>query len=226
MDCRFKSHCKKILNGKCNMDDFCMRRYKLDFLFDNSLIPKNRIDKESLFVDEDGTDIDIFERLQNIQSSISDFVKNGGNLYLCSNSPGNGKTSWAIRLAQYFIYCNWIEFSLKPKVLFISVPKFLLELKANIGHESSYIAFINENINDVDLVIWDDIATKSATEFEHEHLLSLIDSRIYDGKSNIFTSNVLPDNLSELLGGRLASRIVNESECLEFNGKDKRGVNR
>ena len=43
-------------------------------------------------------------------------------------------------------------------------------------------------------------------------------------KSNIFTSNINPQDLSNMLGARLASRIIGLSECIPFNGYDKRGV--
>lgn len=225
MECRFKDKCKKWKLGTCEIDNFCMRRYKLDFLFDNSLLPKNRIVNEDLVVDSDGADYDWYTQLNDIKTSINDFVSSGKNLYIYSATPGNGKTSWAIKLIQYYLYNNWIESPLECRALFISVPKYLLELKSNISKESEYISFIKENINSADLVVWDDIATKNTTEFEHEHLFSVIDSRIYDGKSNIYTSNVLDNNLHEVLGGRLASRILNESICMNFNGRDKRGVN-
>ena len=77
-----------------------------------------------------------------------------------------------------------------------------------------------------DLVVWDDIATKSATVFEAEHLLSYIDTRINDNKSNIYTSNLDANEIQEKLGPRLYSRIVNYSTEIELNGKDKRGINR
>lgn len=74
------------------------------------------------------------------------------------------------------------------------------------------------------MVIWDDIATKSATSFEHENLLSIIDARVSDSKSNIYTSNLGCDELHQFMGDRLFSRIYRESMVFEFKGKDKRGI--
>ncbi|MBQ6631031.1 MAG: ATP-binding protein, partial [Romboutsia sp.] len=106
----------------------------------------------------------------------------------------------------------------------INVPKFLLALKASISNQSDYIDHINKYVDTADIVIWDDIGTKVATEFEHEHLLSLIDSRLLNNKSNIFTSNIIPNDLSSFIGDRLASRIINTSKTIEFLGVDKRGL--
>jgi DNA replication protein DnaC len=68
------------------------------------------------------------------------------------------------------------------------------------------------------LVVWDDIAIKTATTYEMENLLSIIDYRLNSGKSNIYTSNLFGSELSQRLGERLYSRIINLSEIIEFSG--------
>ena len=99
-----------------------------------------------------------------------------------------------------------------------------MALKDNISEKSDYISHIKENILDADLVIWDDIATKSATTFEHENMLSIIDTRVLNNKSNIYTSNLGCNELHSFVGDRLFSRIYRESLAIEFKGKDKRGI--
>ena len=178
----------------------------------------------SLYIDSDNSDKEVFNYLKSIQDNIFEIINKGTNLYLFSNIPGNGKTSWSIRLMKAYIYNIWSSSNLEPRALFINVPKYLLELKSNIEEKSDYIQHVKTYINKCDLVVWDDIATKSATEFEHEHLLSMIDYRLYNLRSNIFTSNVFPNDLHELLGSILSSRIINESQLLQFVGKDKRGL--
>jgi hypothetical protein len=42
-------------------------------------------------------------------------------------------------------------------------------------------------------------------------------------KSNIYTSNVSPDELASLMGDRIASRVGQASVTVELKGKDKRG---
>lgn len=222
MECVFDKNCKLKNSDYCN--ESCERFAKLSYLFNSSLIPENSMSPTLLFIDSDGSDREVFSYLKSIQSNIKGSVDNGLNLYLYSSIPGNGKTSWSIRLLKSYLYSIWHICDLEPKVLFINVPRYLLELKSNIDEKSDYISHIKHNVANCDLVVWDDIATKSATEFEHEHLLSMIDYRLYNKKSNIFTSNVMPDDLHNLLGSRLASRIVNESRLLQFKGKDKRGL--
>jgi DNA replication protein DnaC len=109
-------------------------------------------------------------------------------------------------------------------VLFINVPRFLLSLKDSISTHNDYVEHIKKNILNVDLVVWDELGIKNATQFEHEHLLNLINTRIDYNKSNIYTSNLSSDELKERLGDRLHSRIVNLSTDIELFGSDKRGT--
>ena len=110
------------------------------------------------------------------------------------------------------------------KALFINVPKFLLSIKDNISNKNEYVEYIKNNVLEADLVVWDEVGTKGLTQFEHENLLSLINMRIDMNKSNIYTSNMRPDELKELIGDRLYSRIVKLSTEIEFKGQDKRGL--
>lgn len=202
----------------------CMRQYKINYLLDQALLSEAQKTRKALLLDVNKVDLQAFTELNTIKTNIVSFAKNGNNLYIYSKIPGNGKTSWAIKLIQSYINKIWAESQLTCRVLFINVPKFLLALKASISNQSDYIDHINTFVNSADIVVWDDIGTKVATEFEHEHLLSLIDSRLLDNKSNIFTSNIVPNELSTFVGDRLASRIINTATNIEFLGMDKRGI--
>ena len=116
----------------------------------------------------------------------------------------------------------WYKSNFGCQALFVSVPRYLLALKESISGNNEYADFINKHILDVDLVVWDDIATKMGTEFELNHLLNIINTRMDAGKSNIFTSNLGQKELTNALGERLASRICNKSIDIELHGADKR----
>ena len=217
--CWLKEHCNKI-----DCDRFCKKFFKVNFLYDMSLIPYNRRKHTNLYIDNDGSDEKEFEKLSSIESNILDFINNGDNLFLFSSNMGNGKTEWSLRLAERFISRIWATSDLTCRVLFISVPRFLLELKDNIANKSEYVEHIKKYVTTCDLVIWDDIATKLGTEFELSHLLSIIDNRMSNNKANIFTSNISPENLSSFLEPRLASRIANSSIQVMLQGADKRNL--
>lgn len=217
-NCPYKNNCNGI---DCDQD-FCMRKYRLDCLYDNSLLTSKQKQVGKLFTDKDGTDLHEFQQLAAIEKKMDEFVASGANLYLHSYNCGNGKTSWSIRLLISYFNKIWMKSNFKCQGLFISVPRYLLAIKESISSKNEYADFVNKYVLDTDLIIWDDIATKIGTEFELNHLLNMINTRMDNGKSNIFTSNLGSKELSNALGERLASRICNKSIDIELHGADKR----
>lgn len=218
-----------FLYSRCNHIDcdksFCLRKYKLDYLYKNSLLSISQREPKTLYIDSDGTDREAFTCLVDIEKNILNFVRAGNNLFIHSYTCGNGKTSWAVRLIQAYFNNIWPKTDLDCKALFISVPKFLLALKDNISNKNEYASFILNNVEKADLVVWDDIATKTGTEFELNRLLAILDDRLCYKKSNIFTSNLGESELETALGPRLASRILGLSKKIELFGADKRSLN-
>ena len=223
--CWMKEFCKKYKSkdAECRTSDiFCIKQHKLDYLYSSSnLTDKQRI-HQNLRIDADGTDRDNFLKLKDIQNNIEYWVSNGNNLYIYSNTTGNGKTAWSVRLIQSYLESIWYKCSYECHALFINVPKYLLAIKDAISNHNEYAEHINKHILDADLVVFDEIGSKVGTEFELENLLSIISNRIDNNKSNIYTSNLNPAQLKDKIGDRLYSRIVNSSENIEFRGKDKR----
>lgn len=211
-----------VCNHKDCDKDFCLRKYKMDSLYNAALMTEQQKQHITLKIDPDGTDLEQFQQLASIEQDIVKFISEGKNLYLHSSNCGNGKSSWSLRLAEAYFHKIWARTENKCRVLFISVPRFLLALKDNITNKSDYIEYIKNNVLEADLVIWDDIAAKMGSEFELTHLLNLIDNRIALGKSNIYTSNLNRQQLYSALGERLTSRIANMSIDIELYGADKR----
>ena len=223
-ECFVKDTCAKFKRGQCYENEFCVKLFKLEQLYNLGLFSETQRKHLPIYADKDGTDKDKFYYLKTVEDNIEQFVKEGKNLYIYSQKCGNGKTSFALRLAQAYVNKIWYKCDISCKILFISVPKFFISLKDNISNKNNYIQHIKENVIDCDLVIWDDVGTKVGTEFEMENMLNIIDNRISSGKSNIYTSNMLPTQLVERVGERLYSRIVNLSENVQLNGQDKRGL--
>lgn len=222
-ECYIKEQCKKYADGKCVQNNFCIKLFKLDYMFDNAQMSDFQRKHIPLYYDKDKTDYDKFVILKQIQDNIENFVREGHNLFIYSSRCGNGKTSWANRLVQSYFNRIWYKCNMECKALFINVPRFFLALKDNISEKSDYIEHIKANILIADLVVWDEIGVKLLTNFEHENLLSMLNARLDMGKANIYTSNINGETLQEKLGDRLYSRIVNNSCVVELQGKDKRG---
>lgn len=229
MECIYKSSCKK---KDCDIwqditNNFCMRYFKIDKILDNALLsPKQRKDIK-LVLDSDKSDYNSYATLNKFKESIMNNIEDNVNLYIYSEITGNGKTSWAIKLLTEYVKKNWINIQINSRpVLFINVPQYLLELKLNIRSQSEYVQIVQDNFLKADLIVWDDIGTKTASDFELEYLLSMIDNRQrLERKIDIYTSNIIPTELQKYVGDRLASRILNTSQLIEFKGQDKRGLN-
>ncbi len=215
------------LKEECNQKDcdrFCLRYFKLDYLYEQALITLEQRKRINFMLDEKETDREAFERLKIINDNIVEFIKEGKNVYLHSINCGNGKTAWALRLVQDYFNNIWPSSDLRCRALFIHVPTFLLALKDNISVKNDCITHIKENILECDIVIWDEIGTKTTTPFEVENLLSIINTRLNNKKSNIYTSNLSGEELQQKVGDRLYPRIINLSEDIEFFSFDKRGL--
>ena len=203
----------------CNHDTCsgCIRYAEMKNLLDASGITEKRQYPTELIA---GIDYSEFVRLAEIKSNIVEFVNRGQNLYICSNETGNGKTSWAIKLMLKYFDCIWAGNGFRTRGLFIHVPTLLLKLKDfNNPVSEQYKA----DILNADLVIWDDIASSNLSNYDLVQLLTFLDTRIFDQRSNIFTGNISSQSMLEkALGSRLASRLWNCSEVIEFKGKDRR----
>ena len=190
-------------------------------LFKQSNLPEALWNYKELICHE--KDLQVYKKLQAKSDAILNFIEEGNNLYIYSENCGNGKTTWAIRLMYSYFDKIWHKSCFDCKALFVSVPKFLYNCKRSISQDVKGFEELCNLISNVDLVIWDDIGEMKASDYEHQILFQYIDDRINSKKSNIYTSNKNKEQLEDVLGVRLASRIYNCSECIEFLEEDKRG---
>ena len=192
----------------------------MDYLLYHSQIPKKQQFPISLV--PENKDYDNFVYLADIKDDVVNFVNNGENLYITSNYTGNGKTSWAIKMLLKYFDSVWSGNGFRIRGVFIHVPTFLNKLKSDIKNPDLEFESLVSCLVDVDLVIWDDIASTGLSQYDHSQLLTHIDQRVLSGKSNIFTGNI-PDkeSLEKSVGARLTSRILS-GEVVELKGRDRR----
>lgn len=208
---------------ECNAtSQFCPKLFKIDYLLTEALLTPKQKQHIELSLDATYKDKEAYQQLASIEGTIVDFVNSGRNLFIHSPITGNGKTEWSLRLLRGYIHRVWHKSDLSCRALFISVPRFLMAVKNRISGTDEYADHIIKNILEADIVVFDEVATKSLTVFEHEHILSYINARLDLGKSNIYTSNLCGEELRERVGDRLYSRIVNASTHIEFFESDKR----
>ena len=191
----------------------------------NSLIPKRYLNEISLIPAK--VDEQVFKELNNIKLNIREFVDKGENLLICSNNVGNGKTTWSIKfLKEYIDEVQNIKFKNNCPALFINVTNFLNEKKLSISDPELHSNVIDteRKILSAKLVVFDDLGVKDISQFDMGNLYYWIDERTNNMKSCIFTSNLLPKQLRNILDERLYSRIVKYSTIKEIKDGDNRNV--
>ena len=212
-ECWFKEKCKDYNNENCNCS--CSLYCQFYYLVNLANIPFNmQYPKNQVLTP--GKDDHEFEILTDIKTNIVEWVKNGGNLYLFSENFGNGKTTWAIKLMCSYFSKIWQGNGIECRGLFINVDEFLMEKQKQISYRDKRFIEMENLIPSVDLVIWDDIGCTQLTNYQHNILFPLINSRIIQHKSNIFTSNVIDSDLENNVGNRITSRILDTSQIIEF----------
>ena len=221
IDCWVRERCKKAVD--CDGES-CIKLFKINELCNLAMLTDDQRRKKKLWLDGNGIDKDAFTFLKSVEDNIEKFVHSGDNLYIYSYITGNGKTAWALRILNSYIEKIWYKSDIVCRGLFVNVPRFLISLKDNIGNYNEYYNQIKDNILDADLVVFDEIGAKVATSFETEHLLSIINARVDAKKSNIYTSNLGPEELRKAVGDRMYSRIINTSTEIMFRGTDKRSM--
>lgn len=217
--CLYRNVCE-FYNQPQECNSACVRYMEFDYLIQHSLLPKKLQQPVPLY--PDSCDLESFQFLNDLKLDIVSCVEEGFNLYIYSSNCGNGKTSWAVKLLLKYFDETWCGNGFVTRGLFIHVPTFLAMAKSFVtGKSNNDFNYIKETTETVDLVVWDDVAVSSLTTFEQNLLISLIDLRQNDTRANIFTSNILVDDLEKNVGKRLASRLLSGIQ-VPLRGKDKR----
>ena len=214
-DCWYKNVCT---NMEC---DACLRYMEMKHLMDSSNIPKKRQYPDRLTADH--CDVEAFQLLADIKDDIVNFVENGESLYIMGEHTGNGKTSWAIKLMLKYFDEVWAGNGFNVRAIFIHVPAFLMKCKDFKTVDSDFEK-LRKQLFDVDLVVWDDIASTNLSGYDYSQLLIYIDNRLLSDKANIYTGNCdSREMLDERLGNKLSSRIwSSQTEIITFKGGDQR----
>lgn len=211
MNCWYLKTCKHY---KENCQENCIRYNEVNYMMESAKIPKGNQFKNELI--PQAIDIENFKFLAEIKKDIKNFIKNGENLYIFSERFGNGKTTWAIKIMQSYFNQIWAGNGFTQRGLFIHVPSFLTKFKEVMNKKDEEFEDMKKQLLEVDLVIWDDIAAGKLSDYDHTNLLTYIDQRKLNGKSNIYTGNLNEQELVDALGNRLKSRIWNSSTIVEL----------
>jgi DNA replication protein DnaC len=149
-------------------------------------------------------------------------LKNPCNLLLIGNY-GTGKSHLAVSIAKEVMNKKYMP------ALFISTPKLLTKLRSTYNRSSyeSEEGLINK-LSRVSLLVLDDLGSEQskASNDSNEQtwatskIFEIIDNRI--GKHTIFTTNYDISELQQRLGGRIFSRMMENTHPVKMYGEDYR----
>ena len=213
-DCILKEACPR--KKKIGCDKHCTIQPEFMYLFETSNIPHDMKAKKILYPSD--IDIPSFETMKSIQLDIEHFVGEGRILYLWSKQPGVAKTTMACKLLKTYLAVVCIGNGFRDRAYFAYVPSLLLLAKEFKDENRSTTL---EALNTLDLVVLDDIGAVQNSNYDLTILSNIIDTRYRNGKSTIYTSNLSPSNLKDVIGTRLADRVCSDI-VLELKGRSRR----
>lgn len=202
-------------------------------LISNSMLPKSILENEVKLLPENDHDAECFKRLKEIEENIYDRAFSNASkkhLLICSANTGNGKTSWATRLLKsYCLQDSFIEYQPYEQdynlAVYIPTTRFVNFSKSyDIPEYRKQYFKMREAAENAAIVVFDDIGVADYSKAEYTALLEIVDTRVFDNKMCIFTSNLTKktEKVAEKLGKRLADRIFDTSEIIEFTGRGVR----
>ena len=219
----FNENCwyNKVCNNTCSPN--CVRFLEMSYLMEVSRLPKAK--QKPIQLRPEDVDYEAFTELADIKDNIVDFVNNGKCLYIASEYNGNGKTSWAIKLLLRYFDQIWDGNCFRCRGVFIHVPTLLLRLKDfDNKKDDADLNDLKRDLLNADIVVWDEIGSDYLSNYDLTQLLTFLDQRDLEEKTNIFTGNLLDVELRKKVGAKLHSRIWNGSIKIIFKGSMDRRV--
>jgi len=157
-------------------------------------------------------DIDLI----NVPEKIKDFVtrKDKNKKLFIHGAVGTGKTYLAYGIkALMEVSANKLNID---DFVFINIPELLLE-PASLDIKKYY-----QTRNKRKVIVLDDLSVEKQSEWNIHRLYVLINGIYENDHFLIITSNSNPQQLSERVGDRITSRILENSTIIKTEGKDKR----
>jgi DNA replication protein DnaC len=146
--------------------------------------------------------------------AIESNIQSGKGLWL-QGDVGTGKTTLAMLVSKSALDAG-------RSVAIYSLPRLLSLLRDSMDSDKGMLDFM-DRLTAVDLLHLDDLGAENQTDWVLEQLYSIVNSRYEAERSIIATTNLMPDELSERLGARTVSRLVEIcGDPITLAGSDKR----
>jgi DNA replication protein DnaC len=146
--------------------------------------------------------------------AIESNIQKGRGLWL-QGDVGTGKTTLAMLVSKATLDAG-------RSVAIYSLPRLLSLLRDSMDSDKGMLDFM-DRLTAVDLLHLDDLGAENQTDWVLEQLYSIVNSRYEAERAIIATTNLMPDELSERLGARTVSRLVEIcGDPITLAGADKR----
>jgi DNA replication protein DnaC len=147
-------------------------------------------------------------------SAIEANVDAGKGLWI-QGDVGTGKTTLAMLVSKAALDAG-------RSVAIYSLPRLLNLLRESMDSDKGMVDFM-DRLTAVDLLHLDDLGAENQTDWVLEQLYSIVNSRYEAERAIVATTNLMPDELSERLGARTVSRLVEIcGDLIPLYGEDKR----
>jgi DNA replication protein DnaC len=130
---------------------------------------------------------------------------------------GTGKTTLAMIVSKAALDAG-------RSVAIYSLPRLLAEIRKTFdeGSERTYLDLL-ERLSTVDLLHVDDVGAERTSEWVLEQLYAIVNSRYEDERAMAITTNLPHDKLTEQIGERTVSRLIEIcGDPLPLYGHDRR----
>jgi len=145
---------------------------------------------------------------------IGDNLDAGKGLWL-QGDVGTGKTTLAMLVSKAALDAG-------RSVAIYSLPRLLNLLREAIDSPEGKLDLL-DRLTAVDLLHVDDLGAEARTDWVLEQLYSIVNARYEAERAIVATTNLMPDELSERLGARTVSRLVQIcGDIIPLHGEDKR----
>ena len=157
------------------------------------------------------------DQIQSVRRYVRDISKNldtGKGLWI-QGDVGTGKTTLAMLVSKAALDAG-------RSVAIYSLPRLLNLLRESMDSEQGKLDFL-DRLTAVDLLHIDDLGAENRTDWVLEQLYSIVNARYESERAIVATTNLMPDELSERLGSRTVSRLVEIcGDLIPLFGEDKR----
>jgi DNA replication protein DnaC len=157
------------------------------------------------------------DQIQSVRRYVRDIGENldsGKGLWI-QGDVGTGKTTLAMLVSKAALDAG-------RSVAIYSLPRLLNLLRESMDSEEGKLDFL-DRLTAVDLLHIDDLGAENRTDWVLEQLYSIVNARYESERAIVATTNLMPDELSERLGSRTVSRLVEIcGDLIPLFGEDKR----